>query len=238
MSLLIASILPVVILMVYFYYHDKYEKEPLKSLTKAFFGGILSVLLTLLLVSFFSIPVPENASQTYIAFVQSFGQAGIPEEISKFVILYFFIWRDKNFNEYYDGILYAVFVSLGFACVENIVYVMQYGMNVAISRALLAVPLHALCGVIMGYYFSLAKFTNQKNSNLLKAVIFAILVHGFYDFILFFLAPYVEILPFVGILSTVLVFVFVGYMWKISLAKIRFHVSNSVFKDRKPCELI
>lgn len=238
MSLLIASILPVVILMVYFYYHDKYEKEPVKSLAKAFFGGILSVFLTLVLISTFSVPVLPNASQTYTAFAQSFGQAAIPEEISKFALLYLFIWRVKNFNEYYDGILYAVFVSLGFACLENIIYVMQYGMNVAISRALLAVPLHALCGVVMGYYFSLAKFTNQKLSNLLKAVFFAILVHGIYDFILFFLAPYVEILPFVGVLSTVLVFVFVGYMWKVSLRKIKLHVSNSIFKDREPGDLI
>lgn len=238
MSLLIASILPVVILMVYFYYHDKYEKEPVKSLAKAFFGGILSVFLTLLLVAIFPVPMPAGASQAYLAFAQSFGQAGIPEEISKFAMLFLFIWRDKNFNEYYDGILYAVFVSLGFACLENIMYVMQYGMGVAVSRGLLAVPLHALCGVVMGYYFSLAKFSGSTVSNLLKAVIFAILAHGVYDFILFFLQPYVEILPFVGVLSTVLVFVFVGYMWKISLRKINFHVSNSVFKDREPGELI
>lgn len=238
MYLLLASILPVIILMIYFYYHDKYEKEPVKSLAKAFLGGILSVFLTLFLIYLFPFPVQANSSQLYLAFAQSFGQAGIPEEISKFTMLYLFIWRDKNFNEYYDGILYAVFVSLGFACVENIMYVMQYGMGTAISRGILAVPLHALCGVVMGYYFSLAKFSGNTISNLLKAVFFAILAHGIYDFILFFLAPYVEILPFVGVLSTILVFVFVWKLWRISLRKINLHVSKSVFKDREPGELV
>lgn len=238
MTLLIASILPVIILMIYFYYHDKYEKEPVKSLAKAFLGGVLSVFLTLFLVYLFPFPIPENSPQAYLAFAQAFGQAGIPEEISKFAMLFLFIWRDKNFNEYYDGILYAVFVSLGFACVENIMYVMQYGMGTAISRGILAVPLHALCGVVMGYYFSLAKFTNHTTINLLKSLFFAILAHGVYDFILFFLAPYVEVLPFVSVLSTVLVFVFVWRLWKISLRKINLHVSQSVFKDREPGELV
>ena len=237
MNLLIASILPVVILMIYFYSHDKYEKEPLKSLTKAFFGGILSAFLAIVLAVSMSFPLPEGASGGYAAFIHSFWEAAIPEEISKFALLYLFIWRDRNFNEYYDGILYAVFVSLGFACLENILYVMEHGMSIAVSRALLAVPLHALCGVIMGYYFSLARFTNRKVSNLLKAVFFAVLAHGVYDFILFFLEPYVEIMPFGGVLSTILVFGFVWFLWKISLAKIKIHVSNSVFKDTEPDEL-
>ena len=238
MNLLIASILPVIILMIYFYSHDKYEKEPLKSLSKAFFAGLLSVFLAIILAVSMSFPLPESASGVYIAFVSSFWEAAVPEEISKFALLFLFIWRDKNFNEYYDGILYAVFVSLGFACLENIMYVMDNGMSIAISRALLAVPLHALCGVIMGYYFSLAKFTRHKKSNLFKAIFFAILAHGIYDFILFFLEPYVDVVPLVGLASLVLVFGFVVFLWKISLRKIKIHVNNSVFKDRKPGELI
>ena len=238
MSLLLASLLPVVILMIYFYSHDKFEKEPIKSLLKAFVGGVISTVIAILFAVSIAPLFPESDSAAYNAFVLSFGQAAIPEEISKFALLYLFIWRDRNFNEYYDGILYAVFVSLGFACLENILYVMEHGMTIAISRALLAVPLHALCGVIMGYYFSLAKFSPHKKTNLIKAVFYAVLVHGIYDFILFFLEPYVELSPVFGVLSTVLVFVFVGFMWKISLGKIKIHVSNSVFKDRKPGELI
>ncbi len=236
MNLLIASILPVIILMIYFYSKDKFEKEPLKSLAKAFFGGILSAFAAILLAVSISFPLPEGAPGVYSAFIHSFWEAAIPEEISKFALLYLFIWRDRNFNEYYDGILYAVFVSLGFACLENVLYVMEHGMSVAISRALLAVPLHALCGVIMGYYFSLARFSVRKASNLLKAVFFAVLAHGVYDFILFFLEPYVDVLPFAGVLSTILVFGFVWFLWKTSIGKINNHVNNSVFKDTEPGE--
>ena len=238
MSLIAASVLPVIILMIYFYSHDKFEKEPPKTLLKAFSAGVLSALLAIILAVSMSFPLPESASAAYAAFIHSFWEAAIPEEISKFALLYLFIWRDKNFNEYYDGILYAVFVSLGFACFENTMYVMEHGISIAFSRALLAVPLHALCGVIMGYYFSLAKFTGRKMSNLLKAVLLAILAHGIYDFILFYLEPYVALSPIVGLFTTILVFVFVGILWKISLGKIKIHVNNSVFRDREPGELI
>lgn len=238
MSLIAASVLPVIILMIFFYSRNKFEKEPPKTLLKAFSGGVLSAFLAVILAVSMSFPLPETSSAGYAAFIQSFWEAAVPEEISKFALLYLFIWRDKNFNEYYDGILYAVFVSLGFACVENFLYLMEHGMSIAMSRALLAVPLHALCGVIMGYYFSLARFTGRKISNLLKAVLLAILAHGVYDFILFFLQPYVELSPVVGLLSTVLVFGFVGLLWKISLGKIRNHVNNSVFRYNKPDELV
>ena len=238
MCLIAASVLPVIILMIFFYSRDKFEKEPPKTLLKAFSGGVLSAFLAVILAVSMSFPLPETSSAGYSAFIQSFWEAAVPEEISKFALLYLFIWRDKNFNEYYDGILYAVFVSLGFACVENFLYLMEHGMSIAMSRALLAVPLHALCGVIMGYYFSLARFTGRKISNLLKAVLLAILAHGVYDFILFFLQPYVELSPAVGLLSTVLVFGFVGLLWKISLGKIRNHVNNSVFRYNKPDELV
>lgn len=238
MNLLIAAVLPVFILMIYFYSKDKFEKEPLKTLMKAFLGGMLSTLPAAFIAVNIAFPLAENASGAYAAFIHSFWEAAVPEEISKFAFLFLFIWWDKNFNEYYDGILYAVFVSLGFACLENILYVAEHGMGIAFSRALLAVPLHALCGVIMGYYFSLAKFTFHKNLNLLKAVFFAILVHGIYDFILFYLAPYAAVNPVFEILNTVLVFVFVGFLWKISLKKVKLHVDHSVFRNKKPGEMV
>ncbi|MHB9054603.1 MAG: PrsW family glutamic-type intramembrane protease [Paludibacteraceae bacterium] len=238
MNLLIAAVLPVFILMIYFYSKDKFEKEPLKTLMKAFFGGVLSTLPVVFIAVNTAFPSAENAFGAYTAFIHSFLEAAIPEEISKFAFLFLFIWWDKNFNEYYDGILYAVFVSLGFACLENILYVAEHGMEIVFSRALLAVPLHALCGVIMGYYFSLAKFTIHKNLNLLKAVFFAILAHGIYDFILFYLAPYVAVNPVFGVLSTFLVFIFVGFLWRISLKKVKLHVNQSVFKDRRPGEMV
>ena len=105
MSLIAASVLPVIILMIFFYSRDKFEKEPPKTLLKAFSGGVLSAFLAVILAVSMSFPLPETSSAGYAAFIQSFWEAAVPEEISKFALLYLFIWRDKNFNEYYDGIL-------------------------------------------------------------------------------------------------------------------------------------
>ena len=137
MILIAASLLPVVLLMAYFYYRDKFEKEPVKVLMKAFGAGILSVFPAILLATLMSLPDIETYSPATRSFIRAFCEAAVPEEICKFALLYFFIWRDRNFNEYYDGIIYAVFVSLGFAGVENIMYVVGEGIDVALTRGLL-----------------------------------------------------------------------------------------------------
>ena len=233
MILIAASLLPVVLLMAYFYYRDKFEKEPVKVLMKAFGAGILSVFPAILLATLMSLPDIETYSPATRSFIRAFCEAAVPEEICKFALLYFFIWRDRNFNEYYDGIIYAVFVSLGFAGVENIMYVVGEGIDVALTRGLLSVPLHALCGVIMGYYFSLARFnTARQKGYLLKAVAGAILAHGLYDFILFYTDSLVGISSAFAGLGFLLVFVFIIYLWQFSLRKIRLHVDNSVFKNQ------
>ena len=233
MILIAASLLPVVLLMAYFYYRDKFEKEPVKVLMKAFGAGILSVFPAILLATLMSLPDIETYSPVTRSFIRAFCEAAVPEEICKFALLYFFIWRDRNFNEYYDGIIYAVFVSLGFAGVENIMYVVGEGIDVALTRGLLSVPLHALCGVIMGYYFSLARFnTARQKGYLLKAVAGAILAHGLYDFILFYTDSLVGISSAFAGLGFLLVFVFIIYLWQFSLRKIRLHVDNSAFKNQ------
>jgi len=235
MTLIIVSVLPVILLMVYFYYRDKFEKEPLNVLMKAFTAGAFStvpaVVFALIMMSVFSLSGKESV--VYQSFINSFAEAAIPEEISKFALLYVFIWNDKNFNERYDGILYAVFVALGFAFVENIIYVSQNGVFVGISRALLAVPLHALAGVIMGYYFALAKFIQPKRASyLIKSVFFAIIAHGVYDFIIFYTDSIVGINPVFASIGCLFIFVFIFYLWRFSLRKVKLHVSNSVFKNR------
>ena len=233
MILIIASLLPVVLLMVYFYYRDKFEKEPLKVLMKAFGAGILSVFPAIILASLISVPQIEAYSPAYSSFIRAFWEAAVPEEISKYALLYLFIWRDRNFNEYYDGIIYSVFVSLGFAGVENIMYVVGEGIEVALTRGLLSVPLHALCGVIMGYYFSLAKFNAARRKTfLLKAIAGAVMAHGLYDFILFYTDRMVGISPAFAGIGFLLIFVFIFYLWRFSLRKVQLHVNNSVFRNR------
>jgi RsiW-degrading membrane proteinase PrsW (M82 family) len=74
------------------------------------------------------------------------------------------LYNNKNFNEPFDGIVYAVIVSMGFATIENIIYVFQYGFATGILRLFTAVPAHAAFGILMGYFLGKAKFTHGKSS--------------------------------------------------------------------------
>lgn len=172
------AVLPVIVLMIYIYRQDKYQKEPIKTLAKAFIGGMIAIPLDILIVT----GIDGVLGDTFIAntvFFTAFLEAGIPEEFSKFLIFMIFIWRDKNFDEYFDGIVYASFIGLGFACVENIGYVFEYGFQTGVVRALLSVPGHFLFGVVMGYFLSLAKFHPEKRSRLLlSGLLLSMLTHG------------------------------------------------------------
>jgi len=113
--------------------------------------------------------------------------AGLSEELWKLLLLMLVIWRSRHFDEYFDGIVYATYLSLGFACVENVMYVFGSTdpMGTAFMRGLLAVPAHFLFAVTMGYYLSIAKFDPEKRpSHLLKAFLFPALLHGTYDALL------------------------------------------------------
>ena len=185
--LLSIAILPVAGLLIFIYFQDKYQKEPIKSLLKAFFGGWLAVLMDIGLVTTIEYSIGLFPILPDTVFYDSFLTAAIPEELCKFLIFMIFIWRDKNFDEYFDGIVYATFIGLGFACVENIEYVFMYGFGAGVSRALFAVPGHFLFGVLMGYFLSLAKFTPEKRKKyIFLCLLFAIIAHGLYDWLLMF----------------------------------------------------
>jgi len=175
---------PVVIILVYVYIRDKYDKEPLGLLLKTLLAGALTTIPILLVGTWLSkylVYITGLQAAAYNAFIV----AALNEEFFKFAALFFLIWRHKEFDEKFDGIVYAVFVSLGFAWVENIMYVLQYGQEVAYSRAITAVPMHAILGVTMGYYFSMAKFFEKRRTiNFLSALFMPVLLHGIYDFIL------------------------------------------------------
>ncbi len=152
--LLAAACIPSVVLLIYIYNKDKTEKEPFSLLVKLFCLGALSCLPAVVLESI--LPMfnlfPED-SIAYL-FVENYFVVGLAEEASKFLMLYLATRRDKNFNCLFDGVLYAVVVSLGFATLENVLYVMQYGMGNAIMRAITAVPGHMFDGVLMGYFYT------------------------------------------------------------------------------------
>jgi RsiW-degrading membrane proteinase PrsW (M82 family) len=184
MVLLLASLAPVFIILFYIYFRDKYEKEPFGLLVKSVIAGVLIVLPVFFaerLLMALMPPLGKVGTAAYQAFVV----AGATEEAFKFLAIYLLVWRNPSFNEKFDGIVYSVFVSLGFAAVENVLYVMDGGMQTAMVRALTAVPAHALFGVTMGYYLGIARMYDElKKAYLLRALLFPILLHGIYDFIL------------------------------------------------------
>ncbi|NQU84280.1 MAG: PrsW family intramembrane metalloprotease [Mariniphaga sp.] len=184
MELIVLALAPVIVIAAYIYYRDKYEKEPLGLLAKALFAGAFIVIPILFLEQFLSIFLPNFTGLSGAAY-NAFVIAAFSEELFKFVALLLLFWKSKHFNEKFDGIVYATFISLGFAGVENVLYVLDGGLSTGLMRALTAVPAHAIFGITMGFYVGLAKFyQKEKKSYLWKAILIPILLHGFYDFIL------------------------------------------------------
>ncbi|NQU52978.1 MAG: PrsW family intramembrane metalloprotease [Bacteroidetes bacterium] len=184
MNLLILSLAPVFIIAGYIYFRDKYEKEPIHLLLFALLAGAITVV-PILFVERFLDAFTESFSGLFSAAWNAFVVAAFSEELFKYIALYLLIWKSPEFNEKFDGIVYAVFVSLGFAGVENVMYVMQGGIETGLMRTFTAVPAHAIFGITMGFYFGLAKFyEKERNALKLKALVYPIILHGIYDFIL------------------------------------------------------
>lgn len=221
MNLLILALAPVAAILLFIYYRDRYEKEPFKLLFTSFLFGAISVLPVILVEQFFS-EFLVFFYGTFKVFWQSFVVAATTEEFFKFVFLYWLVWRQTNFNEKFDGIVYAVFVSMGFAAVENVMYVFDFGIQTGFIRAITAVPAHFLFGVTMGFYVGLAKFYPQFKKKLIwAALIYPILLHGIYDFILMSGSSYLLLL-FIP---------FVIFMWRYGLKKIKSLSDKSVYQS-------
>ncbi len=183
-NLLFVSLAPVLIIAFYIYNRDKYEKEPFSILIKALFTGVLTVIPAVIVEKILTVFSPAWEGLSFAGY-NAFVVAAFTEELFKFLAFYFFFWKNRNFNEKFDGIVYAVYISLGFAAVENILYVFTGGVGVGIVRALTAVPAHALFGIMMGYYFGLARFNvTLRSLNLMLAFLLPFVFHGLYDFIL------------------------------------------------------
>ncbi|MFZ5431934.1 MAG: PrsW family glutamic-type intramembrane protease [Bacteroidota bacterium] len=184
MDILIISLAPVAVIAFYVWFRDKYEREPLRMVLLAMLSGALTVIPV--------IPVEgliASAGKSFEGIAgaawHAFAVAGFTEELFKFLVLFLLIWRSAEFNDKYDGIVYATFISLGFAGVENVLYVTESGYTTGIMRAVTAVPAHAIFGITMGFYLGMARFYPQKRSTFLfRAFWFPFLLHGIYDFIL------------------------------------------------------
>lgn len=189
--LVAAALLPPLVLMGVVYRMDRLEREPPALLASLFLRGVLAMFPILILELLASQFVDFFYWQPLVyLFLTYFVIPGFVEEGVKFRVLRRRTWNEPNFNYRFDGVVYAVFVSLGFAAVENVLYVLTSGFSTAVLRAIFSIPGHAMFGVIMGLSFSQASWAQrhgqreQAAAQQKRAWLLPALLHGAYDFLL------------------------------------------------------
>lgn len=180
--LLTVAIAPALALFSYLYLRKQIAKEPSKTLFHAFIYGAIMTFPILFIQHVF-----EEEHVFNNEFFRNVLFTGSLEEFFKWIIIFILVYKTIEFEDAYDGILYGASVSLGFATVENILYLLSFGLDTAFLRALLPVSSHALFGVVMGYYFGKAKFSaaSEKAKWIVVAFLAPLLLHVLYNSILF-----------------------------------------------------
>jgi protease PrsW len=233
MTLLALAIAPGLAICIYIFLKDIYNKEPKRLLLASFLLGVLTVIPPFFIERNTQIYFDSGIIHTGIF---AFGIVAFSEEICKFIVLRYYCYTRKSFDEPLDGIVYSVMVSMGFATIENIGYVMQTGYDTAFVRMFLSVPAHATFAVVMGYFVGKAKFDPANSFRyLLTGLLWAVFFHGTFDFFLF-LQKSQEVTPFV---SDILLFAgaLVSYIIAIRLSRkhIRLHqqLSKETFLNKE-----
>lgn len=191
--LVLGAVAPAAFLLHFVYVRDRWEREPPRLVLRVYFVSFLTVIPAAIFEAVGQAAIESAGTAALIeAGLLAFVVVGLAEEGSKLAFLRWLVYHDQEFNEVYDGILYAVAVGLGFATVENVLYVLSapgFGAQIAtlIVRAIMSVPVHGLLGVIMGYFVGRAKFvpSGQGRRRLfLIGLALAAFCHGLYDFLL------------------------------------------------------
>ncbi len=214
--LLFLALLPALLLMRYIYKKDTVEKEPVGLLLVSAAAGALACIPAAGLESFFIRVLDTFTAPGTLGYaaVEAFLIVAVAEEGCKLIFLKKLTWKSSHFNYRFDGVVFAVFMGLGFAGLENVLYVMNFGPDVLVSRGLLAVPGHMTFAVFMGLHYSEAKLASlwgqpdKAKRSLRKAFLVPVLLHGFYDFCL---------MSGLGILSLV----FIGFVVVLDLSAVR-----------------
>ena len=189
--LICAAVIPAVVLLVRVYKADKLDREPPGLLLSLVLFGIASTVIALFLerVGTWALPYIAPVDSAFYSVLLYFGVVAFSEEGAKYALLKRRTWNHPAFNCQFDGVVYAVFVSLGFALWENISYVASYGLFTALVRAVTAIPGHACFGVFMGVHYGAAKRYDGirdtfKSKHLRRmALLFPAFMHGAYDYI-------------------------------------------------------
>ncbi|MBS7623047.1 PrsW family intramembrane metalloprotease [Candidatus Bathyarchaeota archaeon] len=183
--LLVMAVAPGLFFLWFFWVRDKYEREPARLLLSTFLLGALAIIPALILetIGGLVIAAPEEGSSPVQTLLHYFIVIAFVEESMKYLAVRVKAYRSKEFNEVMDGIVYSSAAALGFATVENILYVLPRGLGVGLLRAVLSVPGHALDSGMFGFFLGLAKVrggTGLVCAGLMVATFF----HGLWDSIL------------------------------------------------------
>jgi len=178
---ILSAVIPSLLLLWYFYKRDL-NPEPRGVLIKTFVLGIL-IVVPVIIVAWPLWLLNSRLDHPMLAgLYTALLCAAIPEEFFKFLVITRYSARNPAFDEPMDGVVYGVTASLGFATLENILYVARGGWMVAVARALTAVPCHACLGAILGYYVGQERFSTGRKGYARLGLLVAIVLHGLYDF--------------------------------------------------------
>ena len=188
--LIFIAALPVILMCIYVYKKD-YDKEPPSILRKLFICGILSIV-PIIMLELLCDKITILDKRNFLSlFINVFVGISLIEEGTKWVIVNKAVYNDIEFNHAYDAIVYSVFASLGFALVENIIYVLNDGILIGLLRAITTIPLHTFNGVLMGYFIGLSKSDDigkdvvSSKQNMFFSLLLPVLTHTIYDYLIF-----------------------------------------------------
>lgn len=235
---ILATVVPVMFLLLYIFHKDKERPEPTRWLLLAFVFGLISLPVSLLMslpISSYLIPLVQDIPVIGTT-LDAFLTAAIPEELAKLLMLWLLLVKNPYFDEYLDGMVYAVCIGMGFAAFENGIYLwgnIDNWVSVSISRALFSIPGHFLIALVMGYYYSMVAFRKDKHHTYHLVMLFVapIVAHGIYDALLMSLN--------VGLLMTIiLMFVFLAFMYWLQMLVTRrmqhlLAIDNHIFSKDK-----
>jgi RsiW-degrading membrane proteinase PrsW (M82 family) len=187
MLLLALAVAPGIAISLFVYSMNRYDKAPLQSLVVCFLLGMVATLPPFLLQMLAGDVRDDPYQHSILSYAwYAFGVVALSEEGSKWLALRIYAYPRKGFAEPFDGIIHGVMVGMGFATIENIEYVWQFGYGTGLARFFLSVPAHASFAVLMGYQFGLAKTEPERSARLLwKGLLIAVAFHGSFDFFLF-----------------------------------------------------
>lgn len=230
LQLLAIALAPIVVIFTVIFMLDKHGREPLKLLIWSFVLGIL-IAVPVIFAEMGLKAVLAPSGEDNLGLVQTlllaFVGIALPEEGFKYIVLRFYAYPKKDFDEPYDGIMYAVAVSMGFAAIENVLYVGFGGLTVGLLRMFTAVPAHGAFAHMMGYFAGKAKFKESRARRVMLLALglfLAVLAHGAYDFFLMYDEASFGIFAFVVLLVTLV----------LAFLAIRAHRRNAPLRNQPP----